>query len=134
MYNSKLFFSKNILTVKKYLLATKVSILQTGDLGTYLGIMHKSVSMNTYGFLLDKIKKILSAWKGRNMLIVARALLIQTSLNSIASYATQTSKLPINMLDHLDKISRSFLWGEQGQYAKMHTISWKKICQPRENG
>lgn len=48
-----------------------------------------------------KYGKKLNVWKGRNMSMAARALLIQTSLNSIVSYAMQTSKLPRTLLERL---------------------------------
>lgn len=75
-------------------------------------LLYKSVSRDTYGFLIGKFKKKLSAWNGWNMSVVTCALLIQTSLNSIARYEMHTPKLPINLLDHLEKISWRFLWGE----------------------
>ncbi|KAI5666010.1 LOW QUALITY PROTEIN: hypothetical protein M9H77_15863 [Catharanthus roseus] len=57
---SKLFFSRKVGTDVKYALS---GIPRTNNLGTYLGMsfLHKLVTRNTYGFVVDKFEKKLSA-------------------------------------------------------------------------
>lgn len=78
---SELFFSHNMSSNMKDELSAMVGIPRTNYLGIYLvmPLPHKSMSKDTYGFLIDKFQKKLSPWKGCNMSMVPRALLIQIS-------------------------------------------------------
>lgn len=43
----------------------------------------------------------------------------------------EVSPLPC---DELDRISRNFVWGGQGNQRKIHMLSWDEICKPEEAG
>nr|KYP65494.1 Putative ribonuclease H protein At1g65750 family [Cajanus cajan] len=44
----------------------------------------------------------------------------------------QTVHMPRSICDDVDKLSRNFLWGDRPTHRKIHTISWDKICRPKE--
>lgn len=110
-------------------ISARVGSPRTNDLVIYLAmsLLYKNISSGTYAFILKKYGKKLSSWKGQNLFMAAKALLIQTSLNLIVNYAMQTSKLLISLSSKLERISRSFLWGEFDNKSKMHIVSWEKI-------
>lgn len=136
MEKSPVFFSSNINPLDGSELAAKFGIPETNDLGRYLGmpLLHRRVGHNTYHFLVEKVRKKLCAWKGRTMSMASQALLIQTSSFTVAKYAMQTILLPFHTLKLLEKAKKGFLWGDTNDCTKIHTLAWKHICQPKENG
>lgn len=66
--------------------------------------------------------------------MATRALFIQSSTFTIASYTTQTTLVPVYTLKLLEKVTRGFLWGDYPNSPKLHTIAWHKICQPKDRG
>lgn len=48
-------------------------------------------------------------------------------------YAFQTTKLPLGLIQEIEKMSRRFLWGGgNDSIRKLHWCNWKLICQPKE--
>nr|KYP56435.1 Putative ribonuclease H protein At1g65750 family [Cajanus cajan] len=46
----------------------------------------------------------------------------------------QTVHIPRSICDEVDKLCRSFLWGDSPTSRKIHAISWKTICMPKDQG
>ncbi|CAN1128763.1 Putative ribonuclease H protein At1g65750 [Linum perenne] len=46
----------------------------------------------------------------------------------------QTSVLPIETCNEIDKKIRNFVWGSTSEERKVHLISWEKVCTPTEKG
>nr|KYP51970.1 Putative ribonuclease H protein At1g65750 family [Cajanus cajan] len=46
----------------------------------------------------------------------------------------QMVHMPRSICDEVDKLSINFLWGDRTTHRKIHTISWDKICRPKEHG
>lgn len=57
-----MFFSKNVPRLLKKDICDAMGFSSTDDLGKYLGvpIFHKRVGLNTFNFVLDKVKQRLS--------------------------------------------------------------------------
>lgn len=66
------------------------------NFGKYLGMptIHERAGKDTYYFLVEKVRKKLSAWKGKQLSLATRAIIIQTLVSIVANYAIQTSLLP----------------------------------------
>jgi len=43
-------------------------------------------------------------------------------------------RLPVKVWKRLVRIQREFLWGDVGGGRKINWVSWKKVCQPKEEG
>ncbi|CAN1732392.1 Putative ribonuclease H protein At1g65750 [Linum perenne] len=88
---------------------------ETKDLGRYLGvsILHGKVSKDTYGYILEHMRRKLDGWKCNSLSLAGRVTLTLSVLNSIPSYAMQTSFL-----------SKS----------KVHLLAWDHICRPKDQG
>lgn len=67
MAKSQLLLSSNISVEMGNNLSTKFGIPRALELGLYLGmpLLHKRVRQGTYHFLVEKLRKTLSNWKGR---------------------------------------------------------------------
>ncbi|CAN1837770.1 Putative ribonuclease H protein At1g65750 [Linum perenne] len=108
----------------------------TQDLGRYLGvpIIHGRNSKNLYGYLVERIEKKLAGWKVKSLSFAGRVSLALSALNTIPSYTMQTSLLPTEVCNVIDKKIRSFIWGSHNGERKLHLLSWEKVCQPKDRG
>ncbi|CAN1168316.1 Putative ribonuclease H protein At1g65750 [Linum perenne] len=86
---------------------------ETQDLGRYLGvsILHGRISKDTYGYILERMRRELDGWKCNTLSLVGRVTLALSVLNSIPSFAMQTSVLPVSVTNQIDAIIRNFVWG-----------------------
>ncbi|CAL1388701.1 unnamed protein product [Linum trigynum] len=46
----------------------------------------------------------------------------------------QTTFLPTNVREYIDKQIRAFIWGSSEGGRKIHLIDWETICNPKEEG
>ncbi|CAN1181294.1 Putative ribonuclease H protein At1g65750 [Linum perenne] len=108
----------------------------TQDLGRYLGvpILHERVTSHTYQDILDRIDKKLAGWKVKTLSLAGRVTLAQSVLAAIPAYAMQTSVLPVNTCEEIDRRIRNFVWGTTSEERKVSLVAWEKICLPKEKG
>lgn len=97
----------------------------TNNLGTYLGvpIIHNRIVKNTYRNITDKMQKRLSSWKGRNLSLAGKLVLIKFVLSSIPIYAMNTVKLLATVCNDIYKINRNFLWSSSNNSRSPHLIN-----------
>lgn len=107
---------------------------------TYLGA-NISTSSNQVQFrdsLLQKIRKKLAPWKGKNINMAGRTILIKAALDSLPIYWLNLFKLPNTVVHRIDRCRRDFLWGsysgEQQHAHKLHLLGWERICKPKAKG
>jgi hypothetical protein len=63
-----------------------------------------------------------------------RIVLLNSVLNAIPIFYLSFMKLPVKVWKRLVRIQREFLWGGVGGGRKINWVSWKKVCQPKEEG
>uniref|UniRef100_A0A151UFK2 Ribonuclease H protein At1g65750 family n=1 Tax=Cajanus cajan TaxID=3821 RepID=A0A151UFK2_CAJCA len=60
---------------------------------------------------------------------------IQSCLDQLCGSSGQKSVfLPRSVCDEVDRLCRSFLWGESNNQRRYHAIGWSTVCQPKEHG
>lgn len=64
----------------------------------------------------------------------SKAILIQSTTAAIPFYTMQAVKMPETIIEKLDKLNGDFFWGHENGQRKLHTLAWKTICQPKEQG
>lgn len=133
---SKIFFSNNVHRDLAKLISDESGIKATKDLGKYLGmpVLQKRINKDTYGEVLEKVASRLAGWKGRFLSLAGRITLTKAVLSSIPVHSMSTISLPASILDKLDKVSRSFLWGGTEEQRKPHLIAWNRVCLPKVKG
>jgi len=84
----------------------------TNDLGGYLGMPKISgrVTRNTFQYVLDRVDKRLAGWRVRTLLLVGRAISIQSTLSTVSLNTMQLAKLAHSLCDDSDLKVRIFLW------------------------
>ncbi|CAN1163535.1 Putative ribonuclease H protein At1g65750 [Linum perenne] len=108
----------------------------TQSLGRYLGvpIIHGRNSKHLYQCVLERIENKLAGWKVQSLSFAGRVSLAISALNTIPAYLMQTTLLPNEVCNDIDKRIRDFIWGSFNGERKMHLISWEKLCQPKSCG
>lgn len=88
----------------------------------------------TYAYIMDNVRQRLNVWSVKNLSMAGRLTLLQSVLEMIPSYAIQTTVFPAALCDELDKLTRKFLWGASGKARRFHSVSWDRVCKPKEEG
>lgn len=118
------------------LISDESGIKSTRELGKYLGmpVLQKRINKDTFGEVLEKMTSRLSGWKGRFLSLAGRLTLTKAVLTSIPVHAMSTICLPKSMLDKLDRVARSFLWGSSPDHRKQHLVAWNTVTKPKGEG
>ncbi|XP_058763724.1 uncharacterized protein LOC131637156 [Vicia villosa] len=84
--------------------------------------------------VIDNIKNILSSWKGRNISIGGRVMLINVVLNAIPFFTFSFYKAPTKVLKEIKGLQSNFLWSGNVNKRSIHWVKWDTICKPKEKG
>ncbi|CAN1141619.1 Putative ribonuclease H protein At1g65750 [Linum perenne] len=66
--------------------------------------------------------------------MAGRVSLTQFVLNSTASYIIQTTLLPTEIFEQIDRRVRDFIWGSSRGARKVHLLNLDTICRPKNQG
>lgn len=102
----------------------------------YLGlpISHKRPRRGEVQFMVDKVRSRLANWKTKFLSRVGRAVLINSTLNTIPNYYMQANFFPSTTLSDLDRICNNFLWGEKDGKNRMHLVAKETTFLPKSLG
>lgn len=103
----------------------------------YLGnIICSNPAKSAYwNHLLSKVKNKLDNWHAENHSITGKLILMKATLDSIPIFWFNLFLVPGKVLNELEKLRRRFLWGASTDGSnKPHSISWEKVCVPKEEG
>ena len=103
---SRAFFSPNVDRDTRESLCDILRFTSTPSLGKYLGfpIKHSGIFSYDFNYILDRVKPKLAGWKTNMLSLIGRAILIQASSVSIASYVMQGTYLPGRILNGIDRV------------------------------
>lgn len=130
------FFLKNVPRVWKKDICEAMRFQHTDDLGKYLGvpIFHKRVGLNTFNYVVAKVKQRLSIWKSRTLSLAGRITLAKSVVQAMPTSVMESSVILRGACDEIDKLCRSFIWGDDESHRSVHPVSWEKICKPKREG
>ncbi|KAK9148376.1 hypothetical protein Scep_007133 [Stephania cephalantha] len=60
--------------------------------------------------------------------------LAQSVISTIPVYTMQCGKLPANVCQKFDKITRDFIWGSTPDHRKIHLVNWEEVCLIKKLG
>ena len=78
--------------------------------------------------------KRLAGWKHLYLSKGGRVTLIKSTLSSLPTYLFSLFPMPANVVNHLEKLQRDFLWGGLGEEKRFHLLQWDKVCLLLQNG
>ncbi|XP_031124258.1 uncharacterized protein LOC116026974 [Ipomoea triloba] len=135
---SQVFFSRNTDPRAAEDIATRLEVMKTDNLGRYLGVpsIHGRVTCQSFNVLLDRVTGRLEGWKTKMLSMVGRVTLAKAVLNAIPTYTMQTTVLPKGVCMEIEKKTRQFIWGNQGQDTtrKINLVSWDTVTKEKVAG
>ncbi|WZZ66780.1 hypothetical protein YC2023_078150 [Brassica napus] len=133
---SLIFFSENVHRDLANSISNESGIKGTKELGKYLGmpVLQKRINKETFGEVIQKVASKLAGWKRRFLSMAGRITLTKSVLASIPVHIMSSIALPVSILEQLDRIARSFIWGSGEGNRKQHMVAWERICKPKREG
>ncbi|KAK3211669.1 hypothetical protein Dsin_016375 [Dipteronia sinensis] len=61
-------------------------------------------------------------------------VMIKAIIASIPNYYLSVFKIPVSVVQSIEKIQRSLLWGGGGEKRKIHAVKWEVVCSSKGNG
>lgn len=101
----------------------------------YLGVptLHAKVSKDTYQHLIDRVKAKLVGWRVNSLSLAGCITLAKHVLNAVLFYTMRTGKIPISLLDEIDRVVRSFIWGHDTNSRRLHLNNWEALVKLVDN-
>lgn len=99
----------------------------------YLGIPlhYKSLSVNFWNFLVDKVERRLIGWKRNCLTITERLTLVNSYLRAIPGFWMSVHLLLFSITKKIDRVYRNFLWNGVRQNSKHRNfLSWSSTVAP----
>ena len=102
----------------------------------YLGLSSIIGRSNKVVFveIKDKVCKKLAGWKGKLLSLGGKEILIKAVAQAVPTYTMSCFQLPKTPCEDLEKLMRSFWWGQKHQETKMAWVGWKTMCKPKSQG
>ncbi|XP_039002873.1 uncharacterized protein LOC120129447 [Hibiscus syriacus] len=131
-----IFFSHNVDDTVFQDISEGFNYSRVDDLGRYLGVLllHKRVTKKIYDYLIQKARDRLAGWKVKSLSFAGRIMLAKSVLNTLPTYAMQTSYLPKGVCEEIERLTRNFIWGHSDEKRGINLVSWDRICMPIEQG
>jgi hypothetical protein len=96
--------------------------------------MKKRLAISRWNPIVEKFGEKLSHWQGKNLVMVGRATLINSSLTSLALYMLSFYRLPLGFTHKMDAHRAGFLWSGDANKKKYHMVAWPVVCLPKDQG
>jgi hypothetical protein len=102
----------------------------------YLGfpISDKKLKMEVFRGTVEKMRKKLQPWKGKNLSSGGRLILTNSSLSSMPTYLMGMYLLHEGIHVQMDAVRSKFFWRGDIDKFKYHMIKWENVCLPRDFG
>ncbi|PNY15946.1 ribonuclease H, partial [Trifolium pratense] len=133
---TSIMFSKNVQQHTRDQLANISGFRVTQSMGKYLGVplVGRAPRKSDYNYLLAQVKSKLSSWKAKQLSLAGRITLSKAIIEAIPIYPMMTANIPKSCLQQLQKMQRSFIWGEAENERRYHAVSWDTITLPKSLG
>ena len=103
---------------------------------TYLGLPLTINRPTSAAFmpLIERLESKLEGWKSKLISRGGRLLLMNAVLSAIPIYYMGSFVLPKWVIKRIDRIRRSFLWGQSEGRRGISLINWEAVCAPKQYG
>jgi hypothetical protein len=130
---TSILFSRNVGRSMRSRLLQISGYKETTSFGKYLGVPLTGTTPKKHDFqyVLDQVSNKLSAWKASHLSFAGRVTLAKSVIEAVPIYPMMSSSIPKSCLEDIQRIQRSFIWGNTDQKKKFHAIGWDKITVPK---
>ncbi|XP_021762976.1 uncharacterized protein LOC110727703 [Chenopodium quinoa] len=133
---SEVSFSKNVRADRRYEIISLLRVKQVSRHEKYLGlptIIGRSKKA-VFSCLKEREWKKLQGWKERLLSQAGKEILIKAVAQAIPVYMMGLFRIPDCVLNEINSMIAKFWWGSRGSERKIHWVSWKKLCLPKQLG
>ncbi|KAK8335871.1 hypothetical protein V6Z11_A09G084700 [Gossypium hirsutum] len=95
--------------------------------------MHNNFTSSTFKFVVDKVRKNLSGWDVRKILLLGRITLAKSMVLTIPNYFMSTICMLVSVCNKIERIAYNFIWGTCIESKKSSLLSWGACCLPIDN-
>jgi hypothetical protein len=136
MEKTMIYFSKNVDAQTKRRLVIQSGFQETTNIGKYLGVplIGGAPRKKDFQHLIDKVRNKLSGWKASHLSFAGRVTLSKSVIQAIPVYSMMTTLIPKSCLAEIQKLQRRFIWGEEENKRKLHSLKWSTLISPKECG
>lgn len=131
---TSILFSKNVPRGTCELMVQPSGFRETNSPGKFLGMPHvgRAPMKEDFQYIIDQLNCKLSGWKANHLSFAGRVTLIV--IVSVPIYPIMTAPIPKCCSDDMQRIQRSFIWGNTDTVRRHHAISWDIVTQPKCHG
>ncbi|EOY34749.1 Uncharacterized protein TCM_042329 [Theobroma cacao] len=83
---------------------------------------------------IPQIRDRISGWENKILSPGGRITLLRSVLSSQPMYLLQVIKPPVTVIEKIERLFNSFLWGDSNDGKKLHWTAWSKITFPVSEG
>ncbi|XP_057247591.1 uncharacterized protein LOC130589950 [Beta vulgaris subsp. vulgaris] len=136
MEKSQVSFSRNIEQEKQDTLQMKLTFKAVEEHEKYLGLPTYigSSKKRVFQCIQERVLKKLKGWKESFLSQAGREVLIKAVAQAIPTYAMQCFNIPVSILNEIEKLCRSFFWGQKKEEKKMAWVAWEKMYGSKNEG
>ncbi|XP_057770242.1 uncharacterized protein LOC130990061 [Salvia miltiorrhiza] len=84
--------------------------------------------------IFDRIVQKFARWKGLQLSIAGRLCLVRSVIQSSIVHSMMVYRWPKSLLHSLDKKCRNFVWTGNIDERPKCSVSWGRVCAPKEEG
>jgi hypothetical protein len=110
----------------------KVGVIPLIYLGLPIGANLRRHS--TWEPVITKVKNRFSKWRGKNLSMGGRVLLLRSVLSAIPVFYLSFFRAPSGIVSKLESLFKQFLWGGNEESRRVNWLKWEKVCLDKENG
>ncbi|XP_019435175.1 PREDICTED: uncharacterized protein LOC109341686 [Lupinus angustifolius] len=121
--------SSSILEAAAAFIHCKVGSSPFNYLGITVGANPRRIA--TWKGVIDSVGKRLAGWKCRHISFGGRLVLINSILSSIPIYMLSLYKAPKAVIQKIESMQKTFLWGNKRGGKSIAWVSWVNVCKPK---
>jgi hypothetical protein len=133
---TSILFSKNVTRDTRNRLVHLSGFRETDHLGKYLGVplIGRTARKEDFQYLIDQVSAKLANWKDNQLSFAGRVTLAKSVIEAVPIYPMMTDRIPKGCLEEIQKLQRSFIWGDSDRGRRYHALGWDKVTKPKCQG
>ncbi|KAJ0111527.1 hypothetical protein Patl1_02330 [Pistacia atlantica] len=131
-----IFFSKNTRDDVKQQIIQVAGVKSSHPYDIYLGLRTLIGRDNTRGFkhILECVRGKLSNWKMKYLSQAGKETLLKAVIQALPTYSMGVFKIPKTILQELNRLIKSYWWGQKNDERRIHRCSWDKMKLSNNDG
>lgn len=87
-----------------------------------------------FSYIKDRTQGRLDGWYLQHLSQGGKEVLLKSTAGGIPVFPMKCFSLPKTLISNLSSVMADFWWGTYAHKKKIHWVSWKKMCLPKNLG